>query len=90
MQSLGFTQKHYLTDVRLALGFAACAIAGATFYFDWTMGFDKTKGYTLYAVVAYFILNTFLTLWMWKAEGSIVYLGSRGDLTVNFTSGGTH
>lgn len=82
MKSLGFQQSHLLTDVRLGLGFAACAIAAATFYFDFTMGFEKTKSYTLYAVLVYFTLNTLLTVWIWWIEGNIVYLGKKGDVTV--------
>ncbi|TGZ84042.1 hypothetical protein EX30DRAFT_338608 [Ascodesmis nigricans] len=86
MESLGFKQSHLLTDVRLGLGFVACAIAAATFYYDYTLGFEKTKGYTVYAVVAYFVLNTILTVWIWWIEGNTVYLGKKGDVTIKFES----
>ena len=82
MNSLGFKQNHTLTDVRLVIGFTACAIAGATFYYDFTLGFEKTKEYTLYAVVAYFVLNTALTWWIWMVEGGKVYIGERNGVKV--------
>lgn len=82
MQSLGFKQSHVLTDVRLALGFTACLIAGVTFYYDYQLGFEKTKHYTVYAVAAYFIINSILTLWIWGVEGRCVYVGSKGGVKV--------
>jgi signal peptidase complex subunit 2 len=82
MNSLGFKQSNILTDIRLAIGFTACAIAGATFYYDYTLGWDKTKVYTLYAVVAYFTLNTLLTWWIWWVQGGKVYIGERDGVKV--------
>ncbi|KAI5846030.1 signal peptidase complex subunit 2 [Tricharina praecox] len=83
MKSLGFKQSNIYTDVRLAIGFTACAIAGATFYFDYTVAnFEKTKEYTLYAVVAYFVLNTILTWWIWGVEGSKVFVGERNGVKI--------
>jgi hypothetical protein len=82
MNSLGFKQSNILTDIRLAIGFTACAIAGATFYYDYTLGWDKTKAATLYAVVAYFTLNTLLTWWIWWVEGGKVYIGERDGVKV--------
>ncbi|KZF23807.1 putative signal peptidase complex component [Xylona heveae TC161] len=75
LNSLKFKQSHYLSDVRLALGYSAVAIAGGTFYFDYTLGFEKTKGYTLWAVILYFILNSVFTYWIWAVERGTVYVG---------------
>lgn len=36
-----------------------------------------TKTVTIYAVVAYFILNSALTLWIWFGERGVVFSGSR-------------
>ena len=69
--------------MRLALGFSAVAIAGSTFYYDYTLGFDKTKVMTLYAVIAYFVINTVLTWWIWGMEGGKVYVGSKDGVTVS-------
>ncbi|KAI9838692.1 MAG: hypothetical protein M1819_005006 [Sarea resinae] len=79
LNSLTFTQSHLYTDVRLALGYAAVAIAGATFYFDYRLGFDATKSYTLWAVIAYFLLNTALTVWIWGVEKGKVFVGTSKD-----------
>ncbi|KAF3938441.1 hypothetical protein ABW19_dt0202598 [Dactylella cylindrospora] len=71
-----FTQSHLLTDVRLALSLLACLTAAATFYLDYTLGFDKTKSFTLYACIAYFLINTVLTIWLYFVESSTIYVGS--------------
>lgn len=76
LTSLRFQQSHSLTDVRLALGYSAVVIAGITFYFDYTLGWDETKQYTLWAVVAYFILNGALTLWIFLVEKGKIFHGS--------------
>ncbi|KAI9677899.1 MAG: hypothetical protein M1829_002396 [Trizodia sp. TS-e1964] len=81
LNSIKFKQSHIYTDVRLALGYTAAAIAGATFYLDFTIGFEKTKTLTLYAVIVYFILNSALTYWIWAVESGKVYVGSHPDGT---------
>ncbi|KAL7276310.1 hypothetical protein RUND412_000724 [Rhizina undulata] len=86
LKSLGFKQNHTLTDVRLVLGFTACAIAGATFYHDWTAGFEKAKTLTLYAVIAYFVLNTALTWWIMWVEGGKVYVGEKDGVKITLSS----
>jgi hypothetical protein len=77
LNSISFTQSHSLTDVRLALGYAAVAIAGALFYADWKLGWDVTRPYTLPAVVAYALLNGAFTYWMFVVEKGVVYVGER-------------
>lgn len=72
---LKFRQIHSQTDVRLALGYTAVTIAGALFYYDWKFGWEASKPYTLPAVVAYFLLNTAFTYWMWFVEAGTVYEG---------------
>lgn len=75
LNSHGFKQSHQLIDVRLYVGFMACAIAALNFYYDYKLGFEKTKACTLYAVIAYFTLNSILTWWIWWIEGRKVYVG---------------
>ena len=82
LTSLKFEQSHFLTDVRLALGYSAVAIAALTFYFDYKLGWDETKGYTFWAVIAYFILNGALTLWIWLAEKGKIFIGTLGGTSV--------
>jgi Microsomal signal peptidase 25 kDa subunit (SPC25) len=72
-----FRQSHYLSNVRLAVGYSAVIIAAATFYFDWKLGWDATKYYTAGACVLYFILNSFLTVWIWRFEAGKVFVGIR-------------
>ncbi|KAH6854511.1 microsomal signal peptidase 25 kDa subunit-domain-containing protein [Chaetomium sp. MPI-CAGE-AT-0009] len=75
LNSLGFTQSHYLTDVRLALGYSAFALAAACFGWDYHFGFESTKHYTAAAVAVYTLLNGALTLWVAWAERGTVYVG---------------
>ena len=58
-------------------------IAGVLFYFDWTLGWDKTKAYTLPAVVIYFILNTAFTYWIWFVEKGAIFVGERQGTKVS-------
>ncbi|KAH8910607.1 hypothetical protein BR93DRAFT_923310 [Coniochaeta sp. PMI_546] len=76
LNSLKFRQSHHLTDVRLALGYSALIIAGACFAWDYKLGFENTKYYTAAAVAVYTVLNTALTLWIWKKEKGVVYVGT--------------
>jgi len=87
MKSLGFKQSNIYTDVRLAIGFTACAIAGAAFYCDffYTVTFEKAKELTFYAVIAYFVLNTILTWWIWGVEGGKVFIGERNGVKVRLS-----
>lgn len=81
LNSLKFKQNHFLSDVRLALGYTAFAVSAAAFYWDYKLGFDSTKYYTAAAVVVYACLNGALMLWIWSVEGGKVYVGKtpRGD-----------
>ena len=83
LNSLSFKQNHTLTDVRLALGYAAVSIAAVLFYADWKLGWDKTKDATLAAVVGYFVINTALTGWIWLVEKGVVYKGEREGTVVS-------
>ncbi|KAF1932142.1 uncharacterized protein M421DRAFT_416871 [Didymella exigua CBS 183.55] len=75
LHSLKFKQIHTQTDVRLALGYSAVIIAGALFYFDWKFGWEASKPYTAPAVVAYFLLNSAFSCWLWFVEKGVVYEG---------------
>ncbi|BFZ63939.1 hypothetical protein YB2330_005076 [Saitoella coloradoensis] len=76
MSGLGYTQSHYLTDIRLAIGYLAAAIIALTAFNDYKKGFTPAKSHTLIGVVLYFVLNTVLTLWMFFVEKGTVYVGS--------------
>ncbi|KAF2400379.1 hypothetical protein EJ06DRAFT_556697 [Trichodelitschia bisporula] len=80
LTSLKFKQSHIYTDVRLALGYTAVVISGVLFYADWKLGWDKTKFWTLWAVLAYFAINTALTYWIWFVENGITFVGERNGV----------
>ncbi|KAI4250774.1 MAG: hypothetical protein LQ352_005260 [Teloschistes flavicans] len=86
LTSLKFKQSHFLTDVRLGLGYSAVAIAGITFYADHKLGWDATKYWTLLAVVAYFILNGALTYWIWGVEKGKIFTGEINDTLISIAS----
>lgn len=71
-----FTQSHFSTNVRLALGYSAVLIAGALFALDYRYGWDVTKPYTLPACVAYFALNGALTVWIFAVERHLLFDGT--------------
>ena len=75
LTSLKFRQSHFLTDIRLALGYSAVLIAAITFYADYKLGWDKTKAATFWAVLLYFTLNGALTFWIWGVEKGQVFTG---------------
>jgi Microsomal signal peptidase 25 kDa subunit (SPC25) len=83
LNSLGFKQSHYLSDVRLLLGYSAVAIAGALFWADWKLGWDETRAWTLPAVVVYFILNGIFTWWLLWVEKGVVYVGFKDGVKVS-------
>lgn len=76
LNSLKFKQSHFLTDVRLALGYTAFFVSAACFLWDYMLGFESTKYYSAAAVVVYTILNSALTLWILLMERGIVYRGT--------------
>ncbi|KAK2758717.1 hypothetical protein FQN54_003407 [Arachnomyces sp. PD_36] len=84
-----FTANNLNTDIRLLLGYSAVAIAGVTFYIDRKLGWVATDGWVMGAVIAYFILNTALTYWIWGVEAGQVFSGTRDGgekLTISSSS----
>lgn len=58
-------------------------IAAVTFYADHKLGWDATKAATLWAVAAYFAINTALTVWIWGVERGKVFVGEKGKTLVS-------
>ena len=83
LASLKFEQANVLTDVRLGVGYAAVVISAVTFYFDHKFGWESTKDYTFWAVILYFVLNSTLTVWIWRVERGTIYTGSRDEARVS-------
>nr|POF26216.1 signal peptidase complex subunit spc2 [Quercus suber] len=78
LRGLHFVQNNSKLDIRLAIGYVSVIIAGATFVADYKLGWEATKHWTLVAVVAYAILNTAFTYWMWAVEKGLVFEGNIG------------
>lgn len=76
LNSLKFKQTHFLSDVRLGLGYTAFVICAACFAWDYKLGFEDTKIYTAIAVALYTLLNGVLTFWMMFVEKGVVYQGT--------------
>ncbi|KAL0474888.1 microsomal signal peptidase 25 kDa subunit domain-containing protein [Neurospora intermedia] len=79
LNSLGLVQSHALLDTRLALGFSAFLLSAACFAWDYKLGFESTKQYTLIAVILYTLLNGALTYWIMFVERGTIYVGSTKD-----------
>ncbi|GAB7342502.1 hypothetical protein MBLNU457_g0694t1 [Dothideomycetes sp. NU457] len=77
LNSLKIQQSNFYTDTKLILGYTAVLLSAACFYWDYTLGFEATKHYTLAAVLLYFALNGAFTYWTWYVEADTVYVGSR-------------
>ncbi|KAL8952942.1 MAG: hypothetical protein Q9222_001161 [Ikaeria aurantiellina] len=86
LNSIKFKQSHYYADVRLALGYSAVIIAAITFYADYKLGWDATKFWTLWAVIAYFILNGALTYWIWGVEKGTIFTGDYNNTHISIAS----
>src|ERR1700733_5326557 len=82
MESLNFVQSHFLSDIRLAMGYTAVIACAAAAYYEYKVGFQEAKSWNILAVVTYFTLNSALYLWGWFIEGETVYVGRKGDVTV--------
>ncbi|KAH8692194.1 putative signal peptidase complex component [Talaromyces proteolyticus] len=73
-----FKRNNIKSNVRLVVGYIAVAIAGVTFYLDRQLGWEAVEAWWVKAaVVAYFILNSILTYWIWAVEAGEVFKGSR-------------
>ncbi|KAK3397486.1 microsomal signal peptidase 25 kDa subunit-domain-containing protein [Sordaria brevicollis] len=79
LTSLGLIQSHTLLDTRLALGFSAFLLSAACFAWDYKLGFEATKQYTLVAVILYTLLNGALTYWIMFVEKGTIYVGKTKD-----------
>lgn len=57
------------------LGYLAVIISGITFAYDYKLGFDATKHYTMATVAIYMLLNGAFTYWTFYVEKDIVFRG---------------
>jgi hypothetical protein len=83
LRGIGFKQDNSKTDVKLAVGYLAVIIAGATFVADYKLGWEATKGWTAVAVAAYAVLNGVFTYWLWFVEKGIIFEGIKDGKKVS-------
>jgi signal peptidase complex subunit 2 len=82
MQSLGYTQSHTLSDVRLAMGYGAVIAVAAAAYYEYKVGFQEAKVWTTLSVGSYFLLQAALYLWTNYIERDTIYVGKKANTTV--------
>ena len=85
LRGLSFKQDNSKLDFRIAVGYFAVVIAGATFAADYKLGWEATKGWTAVSVFAYMVLNGVFTYWMYFVEKGLVFEGERGGRKVCHT-----
>ena len=79
MKSINYVQSHTLTDVRLILGYAAVLAVAAAAYYEYKVGFQQAKTWSILSVGTYFFLNAGLYIWTTYIESETVYVGKKGD-----------
>jgi hypothetical protein len=82
MNSRNYIQSHTLSDIRLALGYAAVISCAATAYYEYKVGFKDAKSWSMLGIGLYFIFNAALYLWGYFIEGDTVYVGKKDNITV--------
>jgi hypothetical protein len=82
LTSLKFKPNYRLQDVKLGLGYTAVIISAVLFYADWKLGWDKTKAWTLPAVLVYFALNSAFTYWIYFVEKGTIFVGEKDGFKV--------
>lgn len=82
MKSLDYRQSHLFSNVRLLLGYTAVIACAAAAYYEYKVGFKQAKSISMLGVGSYFLLNAALYLWGYYIEQDIVYIGTKGDITV--------
>lgn len=83
LAKLGYKQSHTLMDVRLILGYIGVIAAALAGGYDYKVGFEKAKGYTLIGVVIYFICYGGMNYWQFFVEKGTVYVGTKGQSRIS-------
>ncbi|CCG81691.1 Predicted protein [Taphrina deformans PYCC 5710] len=78
LRKMGYTQSHTLMDVRLLLGYIGVVAAALAGGYDYKVGFEKAKGYTLIGVLTYFLFYGGMNAWQYFVERGTVYVGTKG------------
>ncbi|BGP20623.1 hypothetical protein JCM10213_007159 [Rhodosporidiobolus nylandii] len=81
-----FTRSHLHEDVRLALGWTAVAVAGATGWYGYKTEFHDSKQLVGAGVAIYVLLNTILALYIALVEKNTIFLGKRRTFASRITT----
>jgi len=75
-----YSQSHFLTDVKMALGYIACTFAAYGSYESYTKPFNTTEVQVklVICVIGFFLFQGLMIGWSWGVEKDVVYEGSRG------------
>ncbi|GAA5977209.1 hypothetical protein JCM11641_003877 [Rhodosporidiobolus odoratus] len=81
-----FSRSYVHDDVRLALGWAAVAVAGATGWYGYKTQFRESKELVGSGVVVYVVLNTVLALYAAFVEKNTIFVGKRRTFSSRITT----
>ncbi|KAF8976067.1 hypothetical protein BGZ46_008592 [Entomortierella lignicola] len=75
----GYRQSHRHTDIKLVLGYLACAIAAAGSYHGFKNDFNlpESKFWALVSVILYYALNGLMMAYAYLVEKHTVFTGSK-------------
>ncbi|KAJ1962593.1 hypothetical protein IWQ62_003477 [Dispira parvispora] len=76
-QQRGYKQHHTHTDVKLVLGYTACALAAFDFVYTWKKPFEETCWSTLLCVVGFVIFSSLASLYTYLVEKDTIFVGSK-------------
>ncbi|KAH9812878.1 microsomal signal peptidase 25 kDa subunit-domain-containing protein [Melampsora americana] len=75
-----FIEDHAHDDLKLILGWLSSLLAGALSFAGWHYGWEKTRGYTLYVVIVYWIISTIAMVHASFVQKQIIYVGKRASM----------
>ncbi|RKP05523.1 microsomal signal peptidase 25 kDa subunit-domain-containing protein [Thamnocephalis sphaerospora] len=82
----GYQQNHRHTDIKLLLGYLACAVALGDFAYSWKKPLTEFRTISMAAVIIYFVLSVSAGLYAFFFEGDKVYLGRRGKERISVSA----
>jgi len=77
LEVYGFKENHYVMNVKLLLGYAACLFAGIGGAYSYVNSFQDSKLLLAFCCTIYFILTGIMTLFVMFVEGSQIFAGSK-------------
>lgn len=63
-------------------GYASVIVAAASFYLDYTYGFEFARPFLMLTVPVFFVLEFFVSGWLYFKERNVAYVGKKGNSKV--------